>query len=44
MEIKKTIENFKKDYPEKIIKLEQALLKYMSENGLNNLKTEFPDR
>ena len=39
----RTIEDLKKDYTEEIIKLEEALLKYMGENDLKILKTEFPD-
>ena len=39
----KTIEDLKKDYPDKINELEEALLDYMGENDLKVLKTEFPD-
>ena len=34
----------KKDYPEEIKNLEEALLDYMGENGLKILKTEFPNK
>ena len=34
----------KKDYPNEIQKLEEALLDYMSENDLEILKTGFPDK
>ena len=34
----------KKGNPDKIEKLEEALLKYMGENDLKLLKTEFPDK
>ena len=34
----------KKDYPEEIKKLEEALLDYMGENDLKILKTGFPDK
>ena len=40
----KLIEDLKKDYPDKIRKLEEALLNYMGENYLKLLKTEFPDK
>ena len=40
----KTIKDFKKDYPDKIKNLEEALLKYMGEKNLENLKTEVPDK
>ena len=33
----------KKDYPDKIEKLEEAILNYMGENDLKNLKTVLPD-
>ena len=39
-----TIEDLKKDYPNEIEKLEEALLNYMGENDLKILKTEFPDK
>ena len=39
-----SIEDFKKDYPDKIIELEEALLDYMGENDLKKLKTGFPDK
>ena len=34
----------KKDYPNEINKLEEALLNYMGENDLKILKTGFPDK
>ena len=40
----KIIEDLKRDYPNKIIKLEEALLNYMGENDLKILKTGFPDK
>ena len=40
----KTIEDLKKDYPDKIKNLEEALLNYMGENDLKILKTGFPDK
>ena len=40
----RTIKDLKKDCPDKIRNLEEALLKYMGENDLKNLKTEFPDK
>ena len=40
----KTIEYLKKDYPEEIKNLEDALLNYMGENDLKILKTRFPDK
>ena len=36
--------DFKKDYPDKINGLEEALFLYMVENDLKILKTGFPDR
>ena len=36
--------DFKKDYPDKIEKIEEALNIYISENDLKALKTEFPDK
>ena len=33
-----------KDYPEEILKLEEALLKFLGENDLKTLKTELPDK
>ena len=38
-----TFKDLRKDYPEKIIKLEEALLNFRGENDLENLKTEFPE-
>ena len=40
----RTIDDLKKDYPNEIEKLEEALLNYIGENDLNILKTEFPDK
>ena len=40
----KTIKDFKRDYAEKIIELEEVLLNYMGENDLKILKTGFPDK
>ena len=40
----KTIKDLKKDYPEEIKNLEEALLDYMGENDLKILKTGFPDK
>ena len=34
----------KKEYPNKIEKLNEALLNYMGETDLKNLKTGFPDK
>ena len=39
-----TIEDLKKDYPNEIEKLEEALLNYMGENDPNISKTLFPDK
>ena len=39
-----TIEELKKYYPNKTEKLNEALLNYMGENDLKNLKTEFPEK
>ena len=39
-----TIKDLKKDYPNAIKNLEEALLDYMGENYLKNLKTGFPDK
>ena len=39
-----SIKDLKKDYPEEIIRLEEALLNYMDENDLEFLKTGFPDK
>ena len=38
----RTIKDLKKDYPDEINKLEEALLDYMGENDLKILKTGFP--
>ena len=43
VEKEKTIKDLKKDYPDKIEKLEEALLDYMGDD-LKILKTEFPDK
>ena len=40
----RTFENLKKDYSDKIKKLEEALLNYIGENDLKILKTGFPDK
>ena len=40
----RTIEDLKKDYPNEIKNLEEALLNYMGENDLKLLKTGFPDK
>ena len=39
-----SIKDLKKDYPDKIKKLEEALINFMGENDLKLLKTEFPDK
>ena len=39
-----SIKDLKKDYPDKIIELEEALLDYIGENDLKILKTGFPDK
>ena len=39
-----SIQDLKKDYPDNIKELEDALLNYMGENDLKLLKTEFPDK
>ena len=40
----RTINDLKKDYPEEIKNLEEALLDYMGENDLKILKTGFPNK
>ena len=40
----RTIEDLKKDYPDEIEKLEDAIIIYIGENDLKLLKTEFPDK
>ena len=40
----RAIEDLKKDYPDEINKLEEAILDYMGENDLKILKTGFPDK
>ena len=44
LEEDKTIEDLKKDYPEEIKNLEEAMLDYMGENDLKILKAGFPDK
>ena len=39
-----SMKDLKKDYPDKINELEEALLDYMGENDLKILKTGFPDK
>ena len=39
-----SIKDLKKDYPDKINELEEALFDYMGENDLEILKTGFPDK
>ena len=39
-----SIRDFRKDYPEEFINLEEALFIYMGENDLEILKTELPDK
>ena len=39
-----SIKDSKKDYPDKINELEEALLNYMGENDLKIIKTGFPDK
>ena len=43
-EYNRTIKDLKRDYPEKIKNLEEALLNYMGENDLEILKIGFPDK
>ena len=43
-EADRTIETLKKDYEDKIRKLEEALNNYLSENDLKVLRTEFHDK
>ena len=40
----RTIKDLKKDYPDEINELEEALLNYMGENDLKIFKTGFPDK
>ena len=40
----RTIKELKKDYPDKIDELEEALLNYIGENDLKILKRGFPDK
>ena len=40
----KSISDFKKKHPDKIIELEEAFLDFIGENDLKILKTEFPDK
>ena len=44
VEDERTIKDLKKDSPEEINKLEEALFNYMGENDLKILKTGFPDK
>ena len=44
MEDDRTIEDLKKDYPNEIKNLEEALLDYMGENDLKILKAGLPDK
>ena len=44
MEQDETIKDLKKDYPEEIIKLEEALFNFMDENDLKISETGFPDK
>ena len=44
IEEEKTIKDLKKDYPDKIKNLEEALHNYMGANDLKILKPEFPDK
>ena len=39
-----SIKDLRKDYPDKIKELEEAILNYMGETDLKILKTEFPDK
>ena len=39
-----SFKDLKKDYPDEIKELEEALLNYMGENDLKILKTEFPEK
>ena len=43
-EYNRTIQDLKKDYPDKINELEEALFDYMGEKDLINLNTGFPDK
>ena len=43
-EVKRSIKDLKKHYPDKNIELEEVLLNYMGENDLQILKTGFPDK
>ena len=44
VEDNKTVEDLKKNYPDKIKSLEECLLNYMGENDLKILKTIFTDK
>ena len=44
VEVDRNFEDSKKDYPNEIETLEEALLNYMGENDLKILKTKFPDK
>ena len=39
-----SIKDLRKDYPDEIEKLEEALLNYIAEIDLKSFKTEFPDK
>ena len=41
---KRSIGDLKKDYPNEIEKLEEAIINYMEENDLKILNTESPDK
>ena len=43
-EYNRTVKDLKKDYPDKINELEEALFIYVGENDLEILKTGFPDK
>ena len=43
-EYNRTMKDLKKDYPDKINELEEALLNYIGESYLKFLKTGFPDK
>ena len=43
-EYNRTLNDLKKDYPDKIDELEEALFDYRGENDLKILKTWFPDK
>ena len=39
----RTIEDYKRDFPDENDRLEEVLNNYISDNDLKRLKTEFPD-